>query len=192
MPLPDDRHARIAEILRIANRAALAAQVKNRRLGIANWYSLAGRLVSDQGDVIDLPAEGVMVRTLLRRCKYPPDRQGRGDRDGAEAGGVAVGRLGRACCLKTLAGASRRLKHARIRASTCPGQMWTTRWKTPVEVRQRQHGRAHGTSCPLSEQERLSVNRQTGDRAPPIWSCLAKYRRASATSWFSLGWSTTS
>jgi hypothetical protein len=46
-PIPTDVHARRADILRIGNRAAAAVQASNRQRGIANWYSLRGRLVND-------------------------------------------------------------------------------------------------------------------------------------------------
>lgn len=36
-----------APLIRIGNQAVRAAQERNRRLGIPNWYSLNGRLVSD-------------------------------------------------------------------------------------------------------------------------------------------------
>ena len=36
-----------AHLIRIGNQAVRAAQERNRCLGIANWYSLNGRLVSD-------------------------------------------------------------------------------------------------------------------------------------------------
>lgn len=49
-PIPTDPLERMADILRIGNRAARAAQEANRRRGIANWYSLNGRLVSDAGE----------------------------------------------------------------------------------------------------------------------------------------------
>ena len=39
----------------MGNRAVRRAQARNRALGIANWYSVNGRLVSDQGEVRDLP-----------------------------------------------------------------------------------------------------------------------------------------
>lgn len=48
-PIPTDPHARIADILRIGNRAARAVQEANRRRGIPNWYSLGGVIVSDAG-----------------------------------------------------------------------------------------------------------------------------------------------
>lgn len=47
--IPDEHLARIADILRIGNRAARAAQEANRKRGIPNWYSLGDRLVSDTG-----------------------------------------------------------------------------------------------------------------------------------------------
>lgn len=37
-----------AEILSIGNIAVHRAQEENRRLGIPNWYSVGGRIVSDQ------------------------------------------------------------------------------------------------------------------------------------------------
>lgn len=36
-----------AELIRIGNLAVRQAQTRNRQLGIPNWYSLNGRLVSD-------------------------------------------------------------------------------------------------------------------------------------------------
>ena len=36
------------EIQRIGNRAVHRAQEENRRLGIPNWYSINGEIVSDQ------------------------------------------------------------------------------------------------------------------------------------------------
>lgn len=36
------------EYQRIGNRAVHKAQEENRRLGIANWYSINGKIVSDQ------------------------------------------------------------------------------------------------------------------------------------------------
>lgn len=50
-PIPTDPLARIADILRIGNRAARAAQEANRRRGIPNWYSLSGIIVSDAGGI---------------------------------------------------------------------------------------------------------------------------------------------
>ena len=38
----------ILEIQRIGNRAVHRAQEENRRLGIPNWYSINGEIVSDQ------------------------------------------------------------------------------------------------------------------------------------------------
>ncbi len=38
----------IAEAARIGNRAVKKAQEENRRLGIPNWYSIGGVIVSDQ------------------------------------------------------------------------------------------------------------------------------------------------
>ena len=46
-PIPQDVQARRADILRIGNRAAAAVQEANRQRGIANWYSLRGRMVND-------------------------------------------------------------------------------------------------------------------------------------------------
>ena len=40
-----------AKFVRIGNQAVRDAQARNRELGIANWYSLNGRLVSDAGAV---------------------------------------------------------------------------------------------------------------------------------------------
>lgn len=36
-----------AELVRIGNQAVREAQARNRKKGIANWYSLNGQLVSD-------------------------------------------------------------------------------------------------------------------------------------------------
>ncbi len=36
-----------AKLIRIGNMAVREAQARNRELGIPNWYSLNGRLVSD-------------------------------------------------------------------------------------------------------------------------------------------------
>lgn len=36
------------EFQRIGNRAVHKAQQENRRLGIPNWYSIGGKIVSDQ------------------------------------------------------------------------------------------------------------------------------------------------
>lgn len=36
-----------AELIRIGNLAVREAQARNRQLGIPNWYSLNGRLLSD-------------------------------------------------------------------------------------------------------------------------------------------------
>lgn len=46
-PIPTDPLARMADLLRIGNRAARAVQESNRRQGIPNWYSLNGQLLSD-------------------------------------------------------------------------------------------------------------------------------------------------
>lgn len=35
------------ELVRIGNQAVREAQARNRKMGIANWYSLNGRLVCD-------------------------------------------------------------------------------------------------------------------------------------------------
>lgn len=37
-----------AELQRIGNRAVQKAQEENRKLGIPNWYSIGGVIVSDQ------------------------------------------------------------------------------------------------------------------------------------------------
>ena len=37
-----------AELQRIGNRAVKKAQAENRKLGIPNWYSIDGIIVSDQ------------------------------------------------------------------------------------------------------------------------------------------------
>lgn len=39
---------KILEYQRIGNRAVRKAQEENRRLGIPNWYSINGKIVSDQ------------------------------------------------------------------------------------------------------------------------------------------------
>lgn len=62
IPIPTDPLERMADILRIGNRAARAAQEANRRRGITNWYSLNGRLVSDetaQDSIKALPTGGM-------------------------------------------------------------------------------------------------------------------------------------
>lgn len=46
-PIPTDPHARMADMMRIGNRAARAVKEANRKQGIPNWYSLGGRLVND-------------------------------------------------------------------------------------------------------------------------------------------------
>ena len=46
-PIPTDPLARMADLLRIGNRAARAVQEANRKQGIPNWYSLGGRIVND-------------------------------------------------------------------------------------------------------------------------------------------------
>ena len=48
---PNSHEAWAAEILRVGNRAVKRAQDRNRELGIANWYSVHGRLVSDTGEI---------------------------------------------------------------------------------------------------------------------------------------------
>lgn len=40
----------VGKIIRIGNQAVREAQARNRELGIANWYSLNGRIVSDAVD----------------------------------------------------------------------------------------------------------------------------------------------
>ena len=40
-----------AQITRVGNQAVREAQNRNRELGITNWYSLNGRLVSDAGSL---------------------------------------------------------------------------------------------------------------------------------------------
>ncbi|MDT7806329.1 MAG: hypothetical protein QOJ70_142 [Acidobacteriota bacterium] len=42
------RLARTLEMQRIGKRAVHKAQAENRRLGIPNWYSIGGVLISDQ------------------------------------------------------------------------------------------------------------------------------------------------
>jgi hypothetical protein len=44
-----------AQFARIGNEAVREAQARNRQLGIPNWYSLNGKLVSD-ATVEDAPA----------------------------------------------------------------------------------------------------------------------------------------
>lgn len=44
-------------IVRIGNQAVRQAQARNRQLGIPNWYSLNGRLVSDASEPA-VPARG--------------------------------------------------------------------------------------------------------------------------------------
>ena len=46
-PIPTDRDERMRDIVRIGNRAARRAQLRNCERGIPNWYSINGRLVSD-------------------------------------------------------------------------------------------------------------------------------------------------
>lgn len=62
-PIPTDPLERMADILRIGNRAARAAQEANRRRGITNWYSLNGRLVSDSEDEPSAAARSAAVAT---------------------------------------------------------------------------------------------------------------------------------
>lgn len=38
----------LSELQRIGNRAVRRAQEENRKLGIPNWYSIGGKIVSDQ------------------------------------------------------------------------------------------------------------------------------------------------
>ncbi len=42
------QHERFLRNLRIGNAASAKAQAENRRLGIPNWYSINGVIVSDQ------------------------------------------------------------------------------------------------------------------------------------------------
>lgn len=44
----DETLHEIIEFQRIGNRAVHKAQEENRRLGIPNWYSIGGKIVSDQ------------------------------------------------------------------------------------------------------------------------------------------------
>ena len=44
----DETLREIIEFQRIGNRAVHKAQEENRRLGIPNWYSIGGKIVSDQ------------------------------------------------------------------------------------------------------------------------------------------------
>lgn len=44
----DETLREMIEFQRIGNRAVHKAQEENRRLGIPNWYSLDGKIVSDQ------------------------------------------------------------------------------------------------------------------------------------------------
>lgn len=39
------------ELVRIGNQAVREAQTRNRKMGIANWYSLNGRVVCDAPEV---------------------------------------------------------------------------------------------------------------------------------------------
>ncbi len=62
-----------APLIRIGNQAVRAAQERNRGLGIPNWYSLNGRLVSDgaadgQALAATLPSAQVQAQTL---CELP-------------------------------------------------------------------------------------------------------------------------
>lgn len=54
-PLKNERWS--AQMLRIGNQAVRQAQARNRQLGIPNWYSLNGRLVSDVAEPA-VPARG--------------------------------------------------------------------------------------------------------------------------------------
>ncbi len=51
-----------AELVRIGNQAVREAQTRNRQLGIPNWYSLNGKLVSDAPQVPIKPARGAKAR----------------------------------------------------------------------------------------------------------------------------------
>jgi hypothetical protein len=55
-----------AALVRIGNQAVREAQAQNRRLGIPNWYSLNGRLVSDApaGPVASVPPVRVATAAL--------------------------------------------------------------------------------------------------------------------------------
>lgn len=44
----DETLRKMIEFQRIGNRAVKKAQEENRRLGIPNWYSINGEIVSDQ------------------------------------------------------------------------------------------------------------------------------------------------
>lgn len=44
----DETLREMIEFQRIGNRAVHKAQEENRRLGIPNWYSIGGKIVSDQ------------------------------------------------------------------------------------------------------------------------------------------------
>ena len=55
--IPTDPLARMADLLRIGNRAARQVQQANRRHGIVNWYSLNGRLVSDAEPAADIGSQ---------------------------------------------------------------------------------------------------------------------------------------
>ena len=52
-----------AKLARVGNQAVRNAQARNRELGISNWYSLNGRLVSDAGAVTTVKAG---AKTKLR------------------------------------------------------------------------------------------------------------------------------
>lgn len=51
-----------AELIRIDNLAVRDAQQHNRRLGVPNWYSLNGRLVSDAPVDETQPAKSQQAR----------------------------------------------------------------------------------------------------------------------------------
>lgn len=51
-----------AELVRIGNQAVREAQTRNRQLGIPNWYSLNGKLVSDAPQVPIEPVAGTKAR----------------------------------------------------------------------------------------------------------------------------------
>lgn len=44
----DETLREMIEFQRVGNRAVHKAQEENRRLGIPNWYSIGGKIVSDQ------------------------------------------------------------------------------------------------------------------------------------------------
>jgi hypothetical protein len=68
---PDQALLQAAELARLGNRAARQAQDANRRKGIANWYSLNGRIVSDGGAV---PATEPAATPTARSTAVRPAR----------------------------------------------------------------------------------------------------------------------